>query len=234
MAPLVCGEPGYDAVMQSNRAAGTAKTSAAEYVPQTSSVEELRLAAAGCRGCDLYRYATQTVFGAGRADAPLMLVGEQPGDAEDIAGSPFVGPAGKLLRTSVAAAGIAEHDCYITNAVKHFKFIERGKRRIHASPKRIEVVSCTPWLASELRAVDPTLVVALGATAAQALLGTAFRLTKHRGEVLTAPLAKHIIATVHPSSILRAEDPAAREEQLSIFIEDLRFAAATLSTLQRV
>ncbi len=205
------------------------KPSAANFVPDTDSLESLRTAAAGCRGCDLYRFATQTVFGAGPAAAPLMFVGEQPGDAEDLAGLPFVGPAGKLLRSSLAEAGIPERDVYITNAVKHFKYLERGKRRIHVSPKRIEIVSCTPWLEAELRVVGPELVVALGATAAQALHGPAFRLTKHRREVLATPLAARVIATVHPSSILRA-DAETREEQLREFVADLRFVAATLGT----
>ncbi len=208
------------------------KPSAAPYVPPAASLTELRAAAPGCRGCDLYRDATQVVFGNGPPNAPLMLIGEQPGDAEDLAGRPFVGPAGKLLRSSLHEAGIFPDDVYITNAVKHFKFIERGKRRIHATPKRFEVVACMPWLEAEMQAVRPSLVVALGATAAQALLGPAFRLTQHRGEVISAPLAAHLIATVHPSSILRAVDAATRAEQLAGFIADLRIAAATLSELQ--
>ena len=211
----------------------TAVPTAASYVPETSSLDALREAAASCRGCDLYRDATQTVFGEGPDHAPLMLVGEQPGDEEDRAGHPFIGPAGRLLRRALSDAGIAEADAYITNTVKHFKFVERGKRRIHQSPKQIEIRACTPWLESELRLVRPSLVVALGATAAQALLGPKFRLTQHRGEVLAAPpLASHVMATVHPSSILRAVDAAARDEQLAAFVADLRTIAATLRDLR--
>ena len=164
-----------------------------------------------------------------RLRSPVVLVGEQPGDREDREGHPFVGPAGKLLRDAMHAAGLEPADAYITNAVKHFKFVERGKRRIHATPKRIEVRACEPWLFAEIDAVKPALVVTLGATAAQALLGPSFRLTQHRGEVLSAPHAKRIVATVHPSSILRAPDEDARRVELAAFVDDLRLAAELLA-----
>ena len=161
-----------------------------------------------------------------------MLVGEQPGDAEDRAGRPFVGPAGKLLHAALAEAAIDEDDVYITNAVKHFKFVERGKRRIHQSPKRIEINACQPWLLAELRVVRPKIVVALGATASSALFGPKFRLMQHRGELLESPHAKHAMATIHPSAILRARDDAERRDQRFAFVEDLRAAAAALQELR--
>jgi len=198
------------------------KRSAADFFPKTISLTSLRQAAADCRGCDLYRQATQTVFGEGRARAPLMLVGEEPGDREDVEGHPFVGPAGALLRKALLQAGISLKDVYLTNAVKHFKYIWRGKRRIHQKPKRTEIVACRPWLQEEIELVRPDLVVALGATAAQVLLGASFRLTKHRGEVLQSDLAPRVMATVHPSSILRAPDAAARRQALADFVSDLK------------
>ncbi|MBV8601860.1 MAG: UdgX family uracil-DNA binding protein [Candidatus Eremiobacteraeota bacterium] len=201
------------------------KRSAADYLPAKLSLASLRAAAAGCRGCDLYKYATQTVFGEGRSRARLMLVGEQPGDSEDRDGRPFVGPAGKLLRRALDEAKIAASETYVTNAVKHFKFVERGKRRIHAKPKRIEVVACEPWLEAEIRVVRPQIVVALGATAAQALLGPSFRLTHHRGEFLSSPLAERVLATVHPSSILRAPDDETRRVEYANFLDDLKLVA---------
>jgi DNA polymerase len=216
--------------MQSDLFASPQSTAA--VVPASDSLATLRDAARACRGCDLYRDATQTVFGEGPAQAPLMLVGEQPGDMEDRSGHPFVGPAGKLLREALAEAGIDEAQTYITNAVKHFKFVERGKRRIHATPKRIEVVSCMPWLVAEIRALRPRLVVALGATAGQALLGAKFRITASCGELLTSPLAERVIATVHPSSILRAIDEEARASQYRAFVDDLRIVAETLRDLE--
>jgi uracil-DNA glycosylase len=206
-------------------------TTAEEFVPATHTLRALRAAAHDCRGCELYRYATQTVFGAGRAHAPLFFVGEQPGDQEDRAGEPFVGPAGKLLRTALGEVGIAPKDAYITNAVKHFKFIERGKRRIHQPPKRFEIKACRPWLEAELDAVKPKLVVALGATAAQSLLGTSFKLTPNRGKLVAADIAPHVIATVHPSSILRAFDDDMRHQQLLAFRADLMAVSAALKRI---
>ncbi|HEY9180043.1 MAG TPA: UdgX family uracil-DNA binding protein [Candidatus Baltobacteraceae bacterium] len=200
--------------------------SAAQFLPDRVSMKSLREAAAHCRGCDLYKYATQTVFGEGGARSKLMFIGEQPGDMEDRAGHPFVGPAGTLLRNAMVQAGIEPKSAYITNAVKHFKFVERGKKRIHQKPRTIEIRACEPWLEAELRIVHPQIVVALGATAAQALLGSTFRLTKHRGEILESPLAPRVLATVHPSSILRAPDSATRHREMAKFLEDLKQVAA--------
>jgi DNA polymerase len=208
---------------------------AAEFVPDSRDMEELAEAAHGCKGCDLYLNATQTVFGAGSARAELMLVGEQPGDQEDRAGEPFVGPAGRLLDKALVAAGVERNRLYVTNAVKHFKFTlpERGKRRIHKTPNRTEVVSCRPWLLAELTAVQPDVVMLLGATAAQSLMGSAFRLTAHRGEVLRFPDADdfgfdpQVVVTAHPSSVLRGP-PADREKAFDALVSDLRFAAGLL------
>ncbi|HET7813402.1 MAG TPA: UdgX family uracil-DNA binding protein [Candidatus Baltobacteraceae bacterium] len=199
--------------------------SAADYLPERRSLKALREAAAHCRGCDLYRHATQTVFGEGRARARLMLVGEQPGDSEDRLGHPFVGPAGRVLHDTMLDAGVDPRSVYVTNTVKHFKFIERGKKRIHQKPRVIEIQACIPWLQAEIAQIKPQLVVALGATAAQALLGSAFRVTKHRGEILASPFAEHVLATVHPSSILRAPDAETRRVELAAFLKDLKKAA---------
>jgi uracil-DNA glycosylase len=198
-------------------------------VPPGADLDGLRSAAASCTGCDLYRNATQTVFGAGPAPARVLLVGEQPGDQEDKAGEPFVGPAGKLLDRALADVGIERGQTYVTNAVKHFKFRvdERGKRRIHEKPSRTEVIACRPWLLAELEVVRPELVVCLGATAAQSLLGPGFRLTRHRGEILDAPdITARIMATIHPSAVLRAPD---RDVTYKAMVDDLRVAADALS-----
>jgi uracil-DNA glycosylase family protein len=206
--------------------------SAAQYLPKRLSLRSLREAAAHCHGCDLYKYATQTVFGEGPRRARVMLVGEQPGDSEDRQGHPFVGPAGRVLRDAMERAGIAIDDAYVTNAVKHFKFVTRGKRRIHNKPRTIEIRACEPWLQAEIKVVKPAIVVALGATAAQALLGPKFRLTPNRGRVLNAlgPVPA-VIATVQPSSILRAPDSASRHRELAKFEEDLRVVAEALDAL---
>ncbi|WP_329047992.1 UdgX family uracil-DNA binding protein [Amycolatopsis sp. NBC_01488] len=200
--------------------------------PDSTDLDALRSAAAGCRGCSLYRDATQTVFGEGTKKAKILVVGEQPGDQEDLAGEPFVGPAGKLLERAFDEAGFDRKTLYVTNAVKHFKFKrdERGKRRIHQKPGRTEVVACRPWLLAELRAVRPELVLLLGATAAQSVLGAKFRLTAHRGELVEAPedvaeLVPSAVATVHPSAVLRAPD---RDEAYAAFVADLRAAGKTL------
>lgn len=194
------------------------------------ALEDARRRAEGCQACELWRNATQTVFGEGRAGAPLMLVGEQPGDREDLAGHPFVGPAGRVLDEALAEAGIEREDAYVTNAVKHFKWTARGKRRIHGKPNRQEVTACRPWLDAELAAVGPEVVVALGATAAQALLGPAFRLTQHRGEDLAETgIAPHVLATAHPSSVLRVPDPAGRAEARAALVADLAVAARLLA-----
>lgn len=201
---------------------------AAPYVPAGARLDDLRRASTGCRGCQLYRRATQTVFGAGDAGAPVMLVGEQPGDREDRQGEPFVGPAGNLLREALSDAEIDPAATYLTNAVKHFKWEPRGKVRLHKTPSVGEVAACRPWLDAELRAVRPRLVVCLGATAAQALLGRTFRVTKGRGQVFAGPGGVPVLATVHPSAVLRAGDPEARRRQRAAFVDDLRRAAYLL------
>ena len=202
-------------------------TDATPFLPERRSLKALREAAQGCRGCHLWRPATQTVFGEGRKSSRVMLVGEQPGDREDLAGKPFVGPAGRELDRGLEAAGIERKEAYVTNVVKHFKFEERGRRRIHQTPKRFEVEACRPWLDEELEAVRPEALVLLGATAAKALLGSAFRVTQHRGELLDAELAGIVTATLHPSSILRGppEDRDAGREALAA---DLRVVARAL------
>ncbi|GAC1523029.1 MAG: hypothetical protein NVS2B8_04980 [Vulcanimicrobiaceae bacterium] len=188
----------------------------------------MRAAAMLCRGCDLYAHATQTVFGVGPTDARLVLVGEQPGDAEDRAGEPFVGPAGKLLDRALERAGIARSDAYVTNAVKHFKFVERGKRRIHQSPKVTEMRACAPWLEAEIETLQPELVVALGATASKTIFGTDFRLTDGRGVIYDRTPLPRALATIHPSAILRALDDASRDTAFENLVADLRVAAAAL------
>jgi uracil-DNA glycosylase len=200
------------------------RRSARDYLPDSNSLTALRKAAANCRGCDLYKFATQTVFGEGAQSARIMLVGEQPGDVEDKEGHPFVGPAGKLLHRAMREAGLELTAVYVTNVVKHFKYTWRGKRRIHAKPKRVEVVACMPWLEAEITRIKPRLVVALGATAAQGLLGPKFRLTQHRGEQVPSQFNVPVLATIHPSAILRASDRRARSEALKGFIEDLKTA----------
>jgi len=203
---------------------------AAELIPGRPTLTRVRAAAHDCRACDLWKRATQTVFGEGPADAPLMLVGEQPGDAEDLSGHPFVGPAGKLLDTALADAGIDRTTVYLTNVVKHFKWEPRGKRRIHKKPRAAEIAACHPWLNVEIALVKPRALVCLGATAAQALLGRSFKVTAHRGEFVTSPLAPLVLATVHPSSILRAPDADARRREMERFTADLRAVARALSS----
>ena len=203
--------------------------SAADFMPPTRSLTALREAAAGCRGCDLWKRGTQTVFGAGPRRAGVMLVGEQPGHDEDLAGAPFVGPAGKLLDRALETAGVDRAETYVTNVVKHFKWEAKGKRRIHAKPNAVEITACLPWLQAELDIVKPTVLVCLGATAAQALLGRAFKVTQHRGEWVTSPWAPGVMATVHPSSILRAPDDAARHEAMERFVDDLAKIPAFLA-----
>jgi len=198
---------------------------AAEFLPERLSLTTLRDAARGCTACPLWRTGTQTVFGEGLKRARLMLVGEQPGDKEDLAGSPFVGPAGRLLDEALAEAAIERRDVYLTNAVKHFKWQPRGKRRIHQKPNWSEIAACRPWLDAELAVVSPHVLVCLGATAAQALLGREVRVTRDRGKPLESPLAPVALATVHPSSILRAPDQEARRREYALFVEDLRVAA---------
>jgi DNA polymerase len=204
--------------------------SAADLIPKRPTLTSVRAAAKDCRACDLWKSGTQTVFGEGARRAAVMFVGEQPGNDEDLSGHPFVGPAGKLLDRALADAGISRADAYVTNVVKHFKWEPRGKRRIHKKPSAREVAACRPWLDTEIALVKPRAIVCLGATAAQALLGRAFRLTAHRGEFIPSPLAPLVLATVHPSSILRAPDEEARHREMKLFTDDLRAVARALSS----
>ncbi|HTD54857.1 MAG TPA: UdgX family uracil-DNA binding protein, partial [Silvibacterium sp.] len=196
---------------------GASKTSALDFLPQRHDLRSLEEAAKDCQGCDLYRNATQVVFGEGRSSSSILFVGEQPGDQEDLAGHPFVGPAGRLLDACMEEAGIDRKTAYVTNAVKHFKWEPRGKRRIHKKPSMREVAACRPWLAAEIDAVKPRLIVCLGATAAQSLLGSAFRVTKDRGRIIEIAGYPPILATVHPSSILRAQTDEDRERERRLF-----------------
>jgi uracil-DNA glycosylase len=206
----------------------TAYPTAEPFVPERPTLPRLRRAAEGCTGCPLHEGATQTVFGEGSRQAKVMLVGEQPGDREDIEGHPFVGPAGRLLDRALEEAGIARSEAYITNVVKHFKYTMRGKRRIHQRPDAEEIAACRPWLEAELAVVKPEVLVALGATAAKALLGPSFKVTKHRAEFVESDLAPLATGTVHPSSILRAPDDEARHRAYADFVQDLRVIAGAL------
>ena len=190
-----------------------------------SSLADMRDAATNCTACHLYKRATQTVFGEGPKDSAIMLVGEQPGDYEDQEGKPFVGPAGKIMDRALEDAGIDRSQVYVTNTVKHFKWEPRGKRRIHQKPNSREIAACRPWLEAELRIVRPNLVVAMGATAAQAIFGPGFRVTRERGKVLSSKLAPRVLATVHPSSLLRQPDEKSREREYKLFVADLRAAS---------
>jgi DNA polymerase len=201
---------------------------ATPFLPQRPSLKALKEAARECRGCHLWRPGTQTVFGEGRKSSRLMLVGEQPGDREDLAGKPFVGPAGRELDRGLEAAGIERRDAYLTNVVKHFKFEERGRRRIHQTPKRFEIDACVPWLRAELEVVKPEAMVLLGAVAAKALLGSSFKVTQHRGELLDSDLAPIVSATIHPSAILRQRDDAGRLREREAFARDLQVVADAL------
>lgn len=202
--------------------------SAAEFIPNTDSLSRLETAVDRCRGCDLYKNATQGVFGQGPKDARVILVGEQPGDQEDRAGLPFVGPAGRLLDEALEEADIKRRLVYVTNAVKHFKWTPSGKRRLHAKPNAREMAACRPWLEKELSLVEPEIVVCLGASAAQSMLGSAFRITKQRGKFLKTDWAPLLMATYHPSAILRAPDADARHEMRKLFIADLKKVARQL------
>jgi uracil-DNA glycosylase len=204
-------------------------TDAGDFLPERINLKSLREAATHCRGCHLYEHATQTVFGEGPKRAELMLVGETPGDREDRAGHVFVGPAGRELDQALERIGLSRSDLYITNGVKHFKFTERGKRRIHATPSRAEVKACLPWLRAELQVVRPQVLVTLGAVAAKALLGPGFRITAARGVPLDSDLAPVVIATIHPAAILRAPDGKARQAEREAFARDLEVAARALT-----
>ena len=200
----------------------TESTGAAEYIPEHATPRVLRQAVQKCRGCDLYAHATQAVFGEGPNAAQIVFIGEQPGDEEDRQGQPFVGPSGKLLDRALAEAGIDRSLVYVTNAVKHFKFEERGKRRLHKKPSGIEIRACRPWLEAEINLIQPQIIVCLGATAAQSIFGASYRLTKERGQFVRNSWAPHVTSTVHPSAILRAPDEARRHLEYERFVADLK------------
>jgi len=204
--------------------------SAADLIPDRPTISSVRDAAKDCQACDLYKRGTQTVFGEGTRHAELMLVGEQPGDAEDLAGKPFVGPAGRVLDKALEEAGIDRSAVYVTNVVKHFKWEPRGKRRIHKKPNAAEIGACRPWLDTEIELVKPRAIVCLCATAAQALLGRQFKVTAQRGQFIPSTLAPIVMATVHPSSLLRAPDEETRHRETKLFVEDLRTVARALSS----
>lgn len=201
------------------------ETSAQSFLPESLTLPALRQAVQGCRGCDLYQAATQAVFGEGKEHAHLMLVGEQPGDMEDRAGRPFVGPAGLLLDRTLDVVGIPRADVYVTNAVKHFKFKQRGKKRIHDKPTYYQTRACQPWLRAEIEVIRPAVLVLLGATAAQSLLGKSFRLTQHRHEVLQSPWATWTFATIHPAALLRIPDQAQRQAARAEFVAEFKLIA---------
>jgi uracil-DNA glycosylase family protein len=203
--------------------------SAEPFLPERSTLASLRAAAAGCRGCPLFANATQTVFGQGRKDARVVLVGEQPGNDEDLKGEPFVGPAGRVLDEALELAGIDRRLAYVTNAVKHFKWVTKGKKRLHQKPGTREVKACLPWLREELDVVEPEVVVALGATASQALMGASFKVTLMRGKVIEHPWSKRLVATIHPSSILRQATSEDRRREMAAFVADLKVVAKLLS-----
>jgi uracil-DNA glycosylase family protein len=211
------------------------QSTAAPLIPNKPTLNNLREAAKTCRACDLWKNATQTVFGEGAPHPSMMLIGEQPGDKEDLAGHPFVGPAGRVLDEALAAAGIKRNEVYVTNAVKHFSWTpaERGKRRIHKKPRYSEIKACRPWLDAEIAVTRPQVIVCLGATAAQALLGREFSVMRDRAKFVPSPLAPYVMATVHPSSILRAQDEESRRAQKEAFIADLRVAAAQVKKYRR-
>jgi len=206
----------------------SSRQTAASLIPPKPTLAALREAAATCKACDLWKLGTQTVFGEGRAAARIMMVGEQPGDKEDMQGRPFVGPAGAVLDKALLAAGIDRKDVYVTNIVKHFKWEPRGKRRIHKKPSALEISACRPWLEAEIKAVNPEVIVLLGATAAQGILGRDFRVTQHRGEWLQSNLSPSVMAMIHPSSILRAPDDETRRLEMKRFTDDLRQIARAL------
>jgi uracil-DNA glycosylase len=219
-----------EAGMVDDREAGLDAEEREAAISHARSLDDLRAAAASCRACGLWRNATQTVFGSGGEQARLLLLGEQPGDMEDRAGEPFVGPAGRLLDEALDAAGIVRGDVYVTNIVKHFKWRRApgGKRRLHRTPDRAEVEACRPWLEAEVARIGPELVICLGATAAKALLGAGFRVTRERGHILPSPLGPPVLATIHPSAVLRAPDPEARDEAFNGLVADLKVARAHL------
>lgn len=202
------------------------------FVPAHATLPQLSAAVRGCKGCDLYRHATQAVLGEGPPAARIVMVGEQPGDREDLAGKPFVGPAGALLDRALADAGIRRAEVYLTNAVKHFKFEERGKRRIHKKPSVAEIDACLPWLSAELSCIQPRIVVCLGATAARALMGKPYSVTRNRGRLLTHPQFGNVTVTVHPSAILRVPDPGQRHAEYRRFVADLKSVRQQISKVR--
>jgi uracil-DNA glycosylase len=206
----------------------SSESKAWDLIPPRPTLSSVKNAAAGCRACDLWKKGTQTVFGEGSRRATVMFIGEQPGNEEDLTGKPFVGPAGRLFDKSLEAAGIDRKQTYVTNVVKHFKWEPRGKRRIHKKPNSMEIAACRPWLETEIALVKPDVIVALGATAAQALLGPQFRVTKQRGEFIPSTLAPYVMATVHPSSILRAPDDETRQLESRLFVDDLKKLAKVI------
>ena len=208
--------------------ANPSESKAWDLIPPRPTLSALKNVAAGCRACDLWKKGTQTVFGEGSRRANVLFVGEQPGNEEDLTGKPFVGPAGRLFDTALEAAGIDRKQTYVTNVVKHFKWEPRGKRRIHKKPNATEIAACRPWLETEIALVKPDVIVALGATAAQALIGPQFRVTKQRGEFIPSTLAPYVMATVHPSSILRAPDDETRKLEFRSFIDDLKKLAKVI------
>ena len=212
------------------RKSRSSEISATDFMPEQLTLPSLKAAAADCKGCDLWKKGTQTVFGEGKRRAIALFVGEQPGNEEDLTGKPFVGPAGRIFDSALEEAGINRQQTYVTNVVKHFKWEPRGKRRIHKKPNSQEINACRPWLEAEIAVIKPQVIVALGATAAQALLGAQFRVTKHRGEFLESTLAPYIMATVHPSSILRAPDDETRRLEYRRFIDDLKKLARVLKS----
>ena len=205
-----------------------AKSSAEDLIPPRATLSSLKTIAADCKACDLWKKGTQTVFGDGARRANVIFIGEQPGNEEDLTGKPFVGPAGKLLDNALEEAGIDRKHTYVTNVVKHFKWEPRGKRRIHKKPNAVEIAACRPWLEAEIAVIKPEVIVALGATAAQALLGPQFRVTKQRGQFVESTLAPYVMATVHPSSILRAPDDETRRLEYRRFVDDLKKLAPVI------
>ncbi len=218
-------------IIGGGRAAKTQNSTAAPLIPAKPTLAKLQAAAKTCKACPLWKKGTQTVFGEGRPTAEVIFVGEQPGNDEDLAGKPFVGPAGKLLDRALVEAGIARDQVYVTNAVKHFKWEPQGKRRIHKKPNAREIAACRPWLQAELNVIKPKVLVCLGATAAQALIGRDFKVSKQRGELVPSPLAANVMATVHPSSILRAPDDETRHEEMRRFVQDLKKVAKVIKGL---
>ena len=207
---------------------------AAKLIPPKASLEQLRELAFGCKACDLWLRGTQTVFGEGPVGAQVMFVGEQPGDKEDLEGRPFVGPAGALLDWALSEVEIDRNKVYVTNVVKHFKWEPRGKRRIHKKPNSLQITACRPWLEAEIARVRPKVVVLLGATAAQAIMGTKFRVTQQRGEIVSSSFAPHVMATVHPSSILRVPDDESRRRERQLFLDDMAALARFLNEQKRL